>query len=67
MLNEEMTTAAERLADLKNYLLTKGRKYEDLTEDQLIKWSEVYDKYNSLQTGKTTKPRHHFLSFFISF
>ncbi len=45
-----MEDPEEELRQFKQYLIGKGKKYEDLNEDQLLRWSETFDKYKALQS-----------------
>lgn len=59
-----MATPEEQLEDFKKYLLGKGEKYENLTKQEKMSWSEVYDKYKAIQStsqasaGKTIASFH---------
>ncbi len=47
---DDMEDPEEELRQFKQYLIGKGKKYEDLNEDQLLRWSETFDKYKALQS-----------------
>jgi hypothetical protein len=45
-----MANPEEELRQFKQYLIGRGKNYENLDEDQLLRWSETFDRYKVLQS-----------------